>query len=70
MTRDQVEQTVRDLADRYGADPFSMPNTDLERLAEAIAVLGQPRVFQIATVLIRAPAFRRKKLLLNQAAKR
>lgn len=53
MTEPEAEQVVRELAGRYGADPFSMPAHDLERLAEAVAVLGQQRVFAIAADALR-----------------
>lgn len=48
MTNAEAEMIVRELVDRYSEEPLSMPAPDLEWLAEAIEVLGQPRVFQIA----------------------
>ena len=48
MTKAEAEQTVRDLVDRYGAAPWRMSDPDAERLAEAIGVLGQTRVFEVA----------------------
>ena len=48
MTQDQAEQIVRELVDRYGTAPWRMSDADADRLAEAIRLLGQPHVFQIA----------------------
>lgn len=48
MTEAEAEQTVRDLVDRYGAAPWRMPDAAAERLAEAIGVLGQARVLEVA----------------------
>ena len=48
MTKDEAEQTVRELVDRYGGAPWRIPDADADRLAAAITVLGQGRVFQIA----------------------
>jgi hypothetical protein len=48
MTPAEAEQTVRDLVDRYGSAPWQMPDIDADLLAEAIAVLGQDCVLEIA----------------------
>lgn len=47
MTKAEAELVVRELVDRYQADPFSMPASVLDRLAEAVQILGQQRVFDI-----------------------
>lgn len=53
VTKTEAELIVRELVDRYGTDPWRMSKADTDRLADAIRILGQPRVFEIAEERLR-----------------